>query len=152
MALEVPPPEALPIAAPASRIGSTVISLGLLLVSVVFAISGQFTLKVAMDRIGRIGSAQVSEPLETVARAAKEPRLWLGLALFGISAVFWLVVLSRVPLSIAYPVVGLSYIVVVAISRVFLHEHVPPLRWAGALVVALGIAMIGISSKSVSGS
>lgn len=153
MALEVPPPEILPIAAPGSRV-SSVISFGLLFVSVIFAIGGQVTLKSAMDpnRIGRIGTAQVSRPMETVVRALQEPRLWVGLTLFGISAVFWLVVLSRVPLSVAYPIVGLSYIIVVAIARLFLHEHVPPLRWVGVAVVAIGIAIVGISSKSVSGS
>jgi drug/metabolite transporter (DMT)-like permease len=131
-----------------------VISFGLLFVSVIFAIGGQVTLKSAMDpnRIGRIGTAQVSRPMETVVRALQEPRLWVGLTLFGISAVFWLVVLSRVPLSVAYPIVGLSYIIVVAIARLFLHEHVPPLRWVGVAVVAIGIAIVGISSKSVSGS
>lgn len=150
MALEVPPPEALPVSATGSKTSSA-ISLALLLVSVVFAIAGQFTLKSAMDQIGRIGTAQVNKPVETVARAAREPRLWAGLTLFGVSAIFWLVVLSRVPLSVAYPVVGISYVVVVAISRFFLHEDVPPLRWLGAAVVAAGIAIIGISSKSVSG-
>ena len=151
MALEVPPPEALPLAASGSRV-SSIISFALLSVSVIFAIAGQFTLKAAMNRIGRIGTAQVSRPWETIVRALSEPLLWLGLILFGVSAVFWLVVLSRVPLSVAYPIVGLSYIIVVAMARFFLDEHVPPLRWVGVVVVALGIALVGISSKSVSGS
>lgn len=150
MALEVPPPEALPVVAAGSK-ASTAISFALLLVSVTFAIAGQFTLKSAMDQIGRIGTAQVTKPIETVAKAAREPRLWAGLTLFGVSALFWLVVLSRVPLSVAYPVVGISYVVVVAISRFWLHEHVPTLRWVGAAVVAAGIAIIGLSSKSVAG-
>lgn len=150
MALEVPPPEALPVAVSGSKMSSA-ISFVLLFVSVVFAIAGQFTLKAAMERIGRIGTAQVSEPLVTVTRALGEPRLWLGLTLFGVSALFWLVVLSRVPLSVAYPIVGLSYVIVVILSRYLLHEHIPPLRWVGAVVVAIGIAIIGFSSKSISG-
>ena len=150
MALEVPPPEAIPVVAASSR-SSSLISLGLLLVSVLFAIGGQLTLKSAMDQIGRIGTAEVSRPTETLKKAITEPRLWAGLTLFGISSVFWLVVLSRVPLSLAYPVVGLSYIFVVAMARVMFGEHVPPLRWVGAVVVAIGIAIIGFSSKTVSG-
>jgi drug/metabolite transporter (DMT)-like permease len=151
MALEVPPPEAVPVAISGSKL-SSVISFSLLIVSVIFAIAGQFTLKSAMERIGRIGTAQVSQPLETVTRALAEPRLWVGLTLFGVSALFWLVVLSRVPLSVAYPIVGLSYVIVVALSRYMLHEHIPTLRWVGAVVVAIGIAIIGVSSKSISGS
>ena len=150
MALEAPPPEILPIAAP-SRTSSTIISVGLLVVSVVFATAGQLTLKAAMEAIGRIGTAQVSEAGQTIARAVKEPLLWIGLVLFGISALFWLVVLSRVALSLAYPFVGLSYVVVVALARFFFHEHVPTLRWIGVSVIAVGIALIGISSKTVPG-
>ncbi|MDQ3646693.1 MAG: multidrug resistance protein [Actinomycetota bacterium] len=153
MALEAPPPEAVPLtAAEASTQASTLISVVLLLISVAFAVGGQLTLKYAMDRVGRIGTAQISDLTGTIARAAKEPSLWGGLTLFGISALFWLVVLSRVELSLAYPFVGLSYVVVVALARFLFHEDVPPLRWLGVLVVAVGIALVGLSSRTASGS
>lgn len=150
MALEAPPPEILPLAGQ-TRAGSTVISIALLVVSVVFATAGQLTLKAAMESIGRIGSAEVSEAGQTLVRALKEPLLWIGLVLFGISAVFWLVVLSRVDLSLAYPFVGISYIVVVALARFMFHENVPTLRWIGVSIIAIGIALIGVSSKTVAG-
>jgi multidrug transporter EmrE-like cation transporter len=151
MALEVPPPEALPetIQAASSPGTSRLVSLGLLLVSVVFAVAGQLTLKTAMDSVGRIGKS--SQLGETALRALKEPLLWMGLALFGISALFWLVVLSRVRLSVAYPIVGISYILIVLLARFRLHEYVPPLRWVGVSVIALGIAIIGFSFRSKSG-
>jgi drug/metabolite transporter (DMT)-like permease len=123
----------------------------MLVVSVVFAIAGQFTLKAAMNEIGRIGTAQIRDPMALIARAAKEPRLWAGLALFGISALFWLVVLSRVNLSVAYPLVGVSYILVVAIGRFVLNEEVPFMRWVGVTAIALGIAIIGFSFRGASG-
>ena len=151
MALEVPPPEALPeaIQAAADPSSGRFVSLGLLLTSVVFAVAGQLTLKTAMDSIGRIGKGTAVG--ETLLRAAKEPRLWLGLAIFGVSAVFWLVVLSRVRLSVAYPVVGISYILIVLLARFGLHEHVPALRWIGVTVIAVGIAIIGISFRTKTG-
>ncbi|HVF54386.1 MAG TPA: EamA family transporter [Actinomycetota bacterium] len=153
MALEAPPPELLPAAAAASggRAGSSVISLGFLLVSVTLAVGGQLMLKAAMDDIGRIGTAEVANLGDTVLRAAKEPKLWTGLILFGVSALFWLVVLSRVDLSVAYPVVGLSYIVVVTAARFVFHENVPALRWLGVLVIAVGIALVGLSSRTATG-
>ena len=123
----------------------------MLVVSIAFAVAGQLTLKSAMTQVGRIGRDQVRVPVETVVRAAKEPRLWLGLTLFGISAVFWLVVLSRVPLSVAYPLVGLSYVLVVLLSKVLLHEQVPVMRWVGVAVIAAGIVLVGISYRSISG-
>ncbi|MGH2734426.1 MAG: EamA family transporter [Actinomycetota bacterium] len=153
MAIEVPPPEAIhPVAAPQTRPTVSLISLALLVVSVVFAVAGQFTLKTAMNEIGRIGVEQVSDAGDTIVRALKEPRLWLGLTLFGISAMFWLVVLSRVDLSVAYPMVGLSYVVVVLFARFFLGEDVTPLRWVGVVVIGVGIAIIGLSFRGTTGS
>ena len=150
MALEVPPPEAVPEAVAqatsSSAASSRLISLALLLVSVLFAVAGQLTLKAAMTEVGRIG--RNSAIGDTLVKAIKEPKLWVGLVLFGISAVFWLVVLSRVRLSVAYPLVGFSYIVVVAFARFALNEEVPTLRWVGVSVIALGIAVIGFSFRS----
>lgn len=150
MALEVPTPERL--AASAAPRPAGLVSIVLLLVSVGFAIAGQLTLKSAMTQIGRIGSAEVQAAGQTVSRAIREPRLWAGLALFGISSIFWLVVLSRIPLSVAYPFVGVSYIIIVLLSRYVLHEHVPLLRWLGVVIVATGIAIIGLSFRRLSGS
>jgi drug/metabolite transporter (DMT)-like permease len=53
---------------------------------------------------------------------------------------------------VAYPFVGLSYIVVVMFSRLFLHEPVSALRWFGVVVVAVGIAIIGLSFRGTTGS
>jgi multidrug transporter EmrE-like cation transporter len=150
MGIEVPPPDALPdvVQAASSATLSRFVSLGLLLVSVSFAIIGQLTLKSAMDSVGRIGRADLGSLGQTVLRAAKEPKLWLGLFLFGISALFWLVVLSRVRLSVAYPLVGISYIIIVALARYVLHEPVPALRWVGVVIIAIGIIVIGLSFRS----
>lgn len=149
MAVDAPPPETIDLAA--NRPTVSVVSIVLLIVSVVFAIAGQLTLKAAMREIGRIGAREVSDFGETLKRASTEPRLWVGLVLFGVSALFWLVVLSRVPLSVAYPFVGVSYILIVLFARLFLHEHVPTIRWIGVLVVALGIGIVGLSFRRASG-
>jgi drug/metabolite transporter (DMT)-like permease len=148
MAFEAPAPEAIHAAAE-SRSAHGLISVALILVSVAFATAGQFTLKSAMNHVTHGVGPESS--IDTLLRAAREPRLWAGLTLFGISAVFWLVVLSKVPLSFAYPFVGLSYIVIVLVARVVLHEHVPPLRWLGVAIVATGIAIVGLSFRRMSG-
>jgi multidrug transporter EmrE-like cation transporter len=146
MALEVPTTESL--AATASR-PAGIVSIALVIVSVGFAIAGQLTLKSAMNQVGRIGGAEVRAAGETAVRIVREPRLWAGLFLFGISSMFWIVVLSRVPLSVAYPFVGISYIAIVLLSRLVLHENVPLLRWVGVFVVAAGIVIIGLSFRNL---
>jgi drug/metabolite transporter (DMT)-like permease len=151
MGLEVPPPEAIPALA-ASVAPGLIGSVALILVSVVFAVSGQLTLKSAMDNIPAIGAHQIKKPGETISRVARQPRLWVGLFLFGISALFWLVVLTRLPLSAAYPFVGVTYILVVFWSRFVLGEVVPPLRWLGVATIAVGIAVVGLSFRGTGGS
>ena len=153
--LEVPHdaiPDVIEVAAQRSPRATTLILAILLITSVSLAVAGQLTLKSAMEKVGRIGTAEVTSPASTIKKVAAEPLLWIGLALFGLSAMFWLVVLSHVPLSVAYPVVGLSYILIVALSRFVLHESVPALRWLGVLIVAIGIGVIGLSFRKVSGS
>lgn len=152
MTMDIPPSETVQeplLATPHHDVSG--VSIALLIASVVFAIAGQLTLKSAMSEIGRIGATEVSAAGETLARAAQEPQLWIGLTSFGISALFWLVVLSRVPLSVAYPFVGVSYILIVAFARFFLDEQVPLFRWVGVWVVALGIAIVGFSFRRPSG-
>lgn len=140
-------PDVIEAAAGRSPRASAVILAVLLVTSVSLAVAGQITLKKAMEKVGRIGTAEVSAPIETVKKVAAEPLLWIGLFLFGVSAVFWLVVLSHVPLSVAYPVVGLSYVLIVGLSRFVLHESVPTMRWLGVLVVAIGIGIVGLSFR-----
>lgn len=126
-------------------------TLGLLVVSVSLAAAAQFALKAGMNHVGRIGSSDLSLPLTVASRVGRQPLVWTGLLLYGVSALFWLVVLSRIPLSVAYPFVGLSYMVVVALAQFFLHEHVPALRWFGVVIVAIGIAIVGLSFKRLTG-
>ena len=64
------------------------------------------------------------------------PAVWAGLALFALSAVVWLAVLSRVSLSFAYPFASLTYVLILLADRFVLDQEIPALRYAG--VVCLG--------------
>lgn len=65
-----------------------------------------------------------------------------GVALYGLGAVLWLVILRYFPLSLAFPIAAGALIVcTVATGRVFLHETVSPLQLFGAALIILGIAL-----------
>jgi multidrug transporter EmrE-like cation transporter len=152
MAMELPPPDAIrDVAASQPNRAIGAIALAVMAASVVFAVGGQLTLKRAMEDVGTIRLDDVKRPLGTVGRVVGEPKVWLGLFLFGISAAFYLIVLSRIPLSVAYPLGGMQYLIVVGMSRFILHEEVPSLRWLGVAVVTLGILLIGLSFRRVTG-
>jgi uncharacterized membrane protein len=69
----------------------------------------------------------------------------IGLVLYGFSTLLYFYVLGRSHLSWAYSMGGLSYIFAVLLAPVLLNESVPPLRWAGVLVITAGVALIGYS-------
>ena len=66
----------------------------------------------------------------------------LGLAAYGLSTVIYFYVLSRVHLSWAYSVSGISYIVAVILSRLVLLENVTYLRWAGVILIFIGVVLV----------
>jgi drug/metabolite transporter (DMT)-like permease len=68
--------------------------------------------------------------------------VWGGLALFGLSALVWLVVLSRASLSFAYPFAALTYVLILLFDHFALDEQVPALRWGGVAFIAVGIFLI----------
>ncbi len=117
-------------------------SIALVLFSVTAAASGQLMLKYGMQSAtARAHSSGGS----LVLAAATTPWVIGGLAVFAVSAVAWLGVLSRVPLSVAYPFNALGYIVILCASIVILHERANLLTWAGSLLVVAGLVIVVLS-------
>lgn len=117
-------------------------SILLILFSLSLAVGGQFLLKSGMNQVGRIGGGDVAYYKAMFLKTFMHPYIIIGLMMYVISAVSWLVVLSRVNLSFAYPFAGLSYIVVMFISWRFLHEPVSATRLVGAALIGLGVIFI----------
>ena len=83
---------------------------------------------------------------DSLRAVATTPTVWLGLVLFGLSAVVWLGVLSRVSLSFAYPFASLTYVVIVVVDRFVLGQSVPSARWIGVAAIVAGILVIARTS------
>jgi len=112
----------------------------LIVLSVSLAAVAQLLLKLGMTKVGKISSL-ASAPSMLV-RALLNPTVLSGLAVFAISALSWLVVLSRVRLSIAYPMVSLGYIVTVFFAWRLLQEPIRPITIVGCLTIMLGVFIV----------
>ena len=121
-------------------------SAALAVVSVMLATAGQLLLKAGMDKVGFIDGERLGKPLALFKTIALTPQVVIGIAIFAASAAFWLVVLSRVPLSFAYPFAGVVYVLTTVFSRFILHEHVPAARWLGIALIIIGIVVVGQSA------
>jgi multidrug transporter EmrE-like cation transporter len=71
-----------------------------------------------------------------------QPEIWGGLAVYGLSSVCWLWVLARAPLSFAYPILSLTFPIVVGVSAIFFSELILPLRWMGVGLIMLGVSFL----------
>lgn len=121
-------------------------TVALTLFSVFLATAGQLMLKTGMTRVGYIGSTRLERPLQVIGEVARTWQVLFGLVLFALSALTWLVVISRVPLSFAYPFAGITYLLLTLFSKFVLKEHVPHLRWLGVALVVAGIIVVGRSA------
>jgi multidrug transporter EmrE-like cation transporter len=116
--------------------------IGLILISVTLASIAQITLKSGVDHVTDAQGGTLRFGEGGLTALASSPWVWLGLALFGLSAVSWLFALSKASLSFAYPFAALGYVLIVAFSVFVLHEHVPPLRWLGVACIVVGIVLV----------
>jgi drug/metabolite transporter (DMT)-like permease len=104
--------------------------------SVTLAATGQVMMRLGMSSLGG------EELVETILAGLAEPLVLLGFACFVISSLSWLIVLSRVPLSVAYPFGALSYVIVVLVALIT-GEQISALRWTGVALIVAGIWLVG---------
>src|SRR5579863_2293232 len=117
-------------------------SVALVVAAVIFGIGGQITLKMGMVRTGRIDAVALAHPIDLVLRVLGTPLVLGGLGLYVLGAVVWLTVLSRVPLSVAYPNLALSYAFTPVLAWLLLGESVPSFRWIGIGIICLGVLVV----------
>jgi undecaprenyl phosphate-alpha-L-ara4N flippase subunit ArnE len=65
-----------------------------------------------------------------------------GILSYSIEMVLWIYLLSRIPLSIAFPLAGLQQLAILAASYLFLNEKINRAEWLGAGLIALGLSAI----------
>lgn len=122
---------------PALSVSSNLSSLGLILLSVLLAGTGQLIFKAALNDIGELSiSADMFISLIT------SPLLILGLFVFGISAVFWLIALMKAELSFAYPFLGLTHVIVLLGGSLLFDDKITWLRIVGFMFIIAGLFVI----------
>lgn len=125
--------------------GSPVVPIILILVNVVIASTGQLLLKYGISLQGKFQASQgmASSMLDSF-KCMFTPYVFLGLCLYAVSAVIWIRILKQVNLSFAYPMISLSYVLVVVLSALILREKVPMVTVGGLALICCGVSLIGI--------
>ena len=111
-------------------------TIGLVLGAVAFSVAGQLFLKAGAQHLAGLGR------LDFLLAAARDARVLSGLAAWAASTVCWLYVLRVAPLSRAYGLTSLTYVLVLVASVQLYGEQVRRVHVVGTLLIVAGIACL----------
>jgi drug/metabolite transporter (DMT)-like permease len=113
----------------------------LLITASTLTVIGEVLLKLGMNVVtARVGAFSPSP--QVLWATFTDWRVIVGFALVFGGALFWLGVISRVNLSLAYPLLALNYVLILIPSRFLLGEAITPTNLIGAIIVVIGVVVI----------
>jgi drug/metabolite transporter (DMT)-like permease len=93
----------------------------------------------------KLGSSQPARPGGFYAGILAQPLIWLGVALWVVESIAWIQVLQHAPLSLAYPIMTLTYVGVPLAGLLLLKEKMTPRQMLGGGLIAVGVACVALS-------
>lgn len=109
-----------------------------IMVTITFTVIGQLLVKAGMLRVTS-SLSQGSQSLSIIVTAFLQPLVVSGLACAVLAAVSWVLAVARLPISIAYPFMALSIVLVLALAPMCFSERVSANQWIGVIVVSGGL-------------
>jgi drug/metabolite transporter (DMT)-like permease len=103
---------------------------------------GELCISRAMKSVGEVKSFNPAALIDVIRRALRVSWMWLGLTMMATAFFSLLAVLSIENVSLVVPVTALSYAAGAFGGKLFLGEQVSPRRWAGVLLVCVGVALV----------
>ena len=128
-------------------------SAGIFLIKLIALVATKDIIESLADLFFKLGTLSTgihnvvfSNMLEFALRLTSNPWLWIGVAFYLVNFFLWITLLSKVDLSVAFPMSSLTYIIVPLLAMVFLHEKVVLVRWAGIFFIIIGVSLAGRSA------
>ncbi len=115
----------------------------LILFMVLFAPLGNVLLSKGMKGVGSANNWELGDLFHILVSVLSSGYIWMGIACLLAFFVAYMLVLTWADYSYVQPASSFSYAVVAMLSYFLLGEAVPPLRWAGILVICAGVFIVG---------
>jgi len=112
---------------------------GLFLISIISSVAGQFFLKAGASKLGRVDANNF---FTHVLGIITIPELLIGLTCYAIGAIAYILVLTRVKLSIAGPSVALVYVFSLLMGYFIFNEPIPVSRAIGLGLIVCGVILV----------
>jgi len=118
------------------------LSFSIIIVVAATAAVAHILLKVGMNEVGEINANSIKTPVTLIRQLLTTPAVLAAIPIYAISNIGWLIVLSRLNLSVAYPFLASLYIFIPVLSMVFLSESLTLQHWVGILVIGMGVGIV----------
>ena len=121
------------------------ISFSLILTGVLLNSAAQLLLKAGTNVVGQF-EFSMENALPVGMRLATEPHILGGMLCYVVSLVVWIMGLSRVEVSVAYPMLSIGYVINAVAAWYLFGESVSALRLAGIGFIIVGVFLVAKSS------
>jgi multidrug transporter EmrE-like cation transporter len=108
--------------------------------------AAQLLLKSATKPLGQFTAFNADVLTSSIEILFKSLPFWTGMVCYGASLCVWLAALSKAPVSTAYPMLSLGYVVVAAVSVTWLGETLTPAKIAGIALICAGVVLVSRNS------
>jgi multidrug transporter EmrE-like cation transporter len=118
----------------------------LILTGVGLNAAAQLLLKVATRPLAHFSEFSTGILGSSCAILLKSLPFWTGMVCYAASVCVWVAALSKAPVSTAYPMLSLGYVVVAAVSVLWLGESMGPAKMLGIALICAGVILVSRSS------
>ncbi len=108
--------------------------------------AAQLLLKSATKPLAHFTAFNAAVLASSIMILLKSLTFWTGMACYAASLCVWLAALSKAPVSTAYPMLSLGYVVVAVVSVAWLGESMTPAKIAGIALICIGVVLLTRSS------
>ncbi|WP_313952404.1 SMR family transporter [Accumulibacter sp.] len=122
----------------------TAIAFALVLTGVLLNAGAQLLLKAGTNAIGHFDFS-LGNVIPIAMKVAAQPSIIGGLACYVVSVVIWILALSRVPVSIAYPMLSIGYVVNAVIAHYWFGEILVLQKMLGIGFIIIGVVLVANS-------
>ena len=123
----------------------TAVSLSLILTGVLLNAAAQLLLKAGTNAVGHFEFTSANI-VPVGMRLAFEPHIAAGVACYVVSLVVWIMGLSRVEVSVAYPMLSIGYVINAVAAWYLFGENLSALRLTGIGFIIVGVFLVARSS------
>jgi len=109
-------------------------------ICIIFDITGQLLIKKGMNIVGEVFLKDLFT--HKIFEMVFQKYVFIGMSLYAVSSLIWMIALSRGELSYLYPLIGVGYIFTAILAWIFFKENLTLIRFVGIMLISSGVFLM----------